>query len=107
MEEGGTVSRSSDEGAEVEAPFGVASPVQCLHLGDSVAWFVGEGVYPVYDSESLTNSVFDFDASPYRSLASELASQQVANNNGKPTTQAGPLRKKAKLWPSPLCEGLA
>ncbi|PFH31738.1 GCC2 and GCC3 domain-containing protein [Besnoitia besnoiti] len=47
-------------------------PTQCLHSGDTIVWMLA-GAFPVYQRNSLLNTVPDFDTSPFKNVEDELA----------------------------------
>lgn len=63
--------------SETEPTQGVRFPVQCLQLYDSVAWWVGDQVYPVFLKDSLLNTNAAIDISAFLQLASALGSSSV------------------------------
>ncbi|CDJ50021.1 hypothetical protein EBH_0073680 [Eimeria brunetti] len=61
----------------------VQFPVQCLQLYDTVAWWVGGQVYPVFLKDSLLNTNSAIDISTFLQLASA-----VGSNNGSRSSKA-------------------
>lgn len=58
----------------------VKFPVQCLQLHDTVAWWVGDQVYPVLLKDSLLNTNTAIDISTFLQLASAVGSKNDAKN---------------------------
>ncbi|CDJ42862.1 hypothetical protein ETH_00031830 [Eimeria tenella] len=58
----------------------VKAPVQCLQLYDSVVWWVGEGVYPIFLKDSLLNTNTEIDISAFLQLASSMGSRDMSRS---------------------------
>ena len=59
----------------------VKNPVQCLHLYDTVAWRIAEGVYPIFLKDSLLNTNTAIDLSAFSQIASAIRSQRDATED--------------------------
>ncbi|CDI75202.1 hypothetical protein EPH_0019790 [Eimeria praecox] len=69
--------RRLSEAAPTQA---VKFPVQCLQLHDTVAWWVGDQVYPVFLKDSLLNTNAAIDISTFLQLASAVGSTNEARS---------------------------
>lgn len=78
------------------APF-VENPVQCLHLHDTVAWWVGDGIYPVFLKDSLLNTNAALDLSPFSKLQSTMQSQLESAAKGSDNKQRRNLEVSREL----------